>query len=798
MYMVAGDLFQDSGVRDKVSFKAMVSEYLRYWYVFVIGVVICLGAAFFKIRYTVPEYYVSSTVLIKDQSDGTGLSSASPLAEMEMFQKTRTIEDEIIILKSKSLMERVLRELSFNTTYFLEGRVEDMEVYQHDLPIKLVIKELHSGSYGKKIIIYPEQNNSFQLGEVNADGSITLSRYNFGEQIEKSYAVFTVIEAGESPASRMREKLIVVFHDVENLASYYSNNLDVSPVNKSSNVLNVGLKDPVWRKSIDILNKLIEVYEKEAVEDKNVLASSTLEFIDERLGYLTAELSNVEKNVELYKIKNDLTDVTSETQMYLKSADDYNKQLAEFEIQIDLLASIEDYVVKNSNKEGLVPSSLNIQDPTLVVLIAKFNELQMEKQRMLRTTLPDNPLIHNMNDQLNNLRNNIGENIRNIKNALIITRDNLISSSAKFAYRKKKVPAMERQLLEINRQQGVKEGLYLYLLQKREEAALSLAASVSNFRTIDAPRVIYPIEANKPITYTIALLFGLVLPFSFLYLRNLLNDKVRDVKDIERATSTPVLGEVTRSAGKEAVVVTRDAISPIVEMFRLIRTNLQFATLGKPNKVILITSTMSGEGKSFFSMNIAASLVLTGKKVVVLGMDLRKPSLQKAVNLPDGPGITNFLISDAVSVNEIVKPSNILPDLFVIGSGPVMPCPTELMMSDRVGLLLNTLKGSFDHIIIDSAPIGLVADAFTLAPYIDSTIYMVRNDYTPKECLSIIDKIYREKKLKYPMIVLNYTRVGKGKKYGYGYGYNYKKTKSKVKPASKKVLQNNEVVLSVK
>lgn len=795
--MVTGDLFQDSGARDKISFKTVLSEYLRYWYLFVIAVIICAGAAFFKIRYTVPEYYVSSTLLIKEQGEGSGMALNAGLPDMEMFQTTKSIEDEIIILKSKSLMERVLKELSFNTTYYVEGRVLDVELYQDELPIKIIIKELHPEGYGKKIIIYPEDNNSFGLGEVNAEGKISVSKYKFGQQIEKPYGVFTVIEAGEAKAARMREKLIVVFHDVQDLAGYYSNNLSVTPVNKSANVLDVGIVDPVWKKSIAILDKLIEVYEKEAVEDKNVLASGTLDFIDDRLRYLTAELSDVEKNVELYKIQNDLTDVSSEAQLYLTSANDYNKQLAEFEIQIELLESIEDYLAKTGNRQELVPSSLNIQDPTLLVLISKFNELQMERQRMLRTTQPDNPLIHNINEQLKNLRENIGENIRNIKTGLIITRDNLISSSAKFAYRKKKVPAMERQLLEINRQQGVKEGLYLYLLQKREEAALSLAASVSNFRVIDAPRIIYPINANKPMIYLVAILFGLTLPFSFLYLRNLLNDKVRDVKDIERLTNTPVLGEVTRNKGKEAVVVTRDATSPIVEMFRLIRTNLQFATLGKPNKVILITSTMSGEGKSFFSMNLAASLVLTGKKVVVLGMDLRKPTLSKAINLADGPGITNYLISDAIAVSDIVKPSNVLPDLYVVASGPVVPCPTELMMSPKVGVLLATLKDSFDHIIIDSAPIGLVADAFTLAPYLDSTIYMVRNNYTPKDCLSIIDKIYREKKLKYPMVVLNYTNIGKGKKYGYGYGYNYKKTKQKMKPMVKKVV-NNDVALSIK
>jgi capsular exopolysaccharide synthesis family protein len=357
------------------------------------------------------------------------------------------------------------------------------------------------------------------------------------------------------------------------------------------------------------------------------------------------------------------------------------------------------------------------------------------------------------------------------------------------------VPAMERELLEINRQQGVKEGLYLYLLQKREESALSLAATVSNFRVIDPPSVIYPIFPNQPFIYLIAILVGLAMPFTLLYIRNMLNDKVTEIKDIERGTRTPVLGGIARNKTKQFLVVSKDASSPIVEMLRLIRTNLQFATIGRENKVILVTSSMSGEGKSFFSINLAASLVLTGKKVLLLCLDLRKPALLRAVNMSEGPGVTNYLISDRVSIDDIVRPSSVLPNLFVVGSGPVLASPTELMMGPRMAELFAALRASFDHIIIDSAPVGLVADAFTLAPFIDSTIYVIRSNYTPKDRIGIIDKIYRENKLRCPMIVLNDTSTGKNHKYsyGYGYGYNEKKRRKNGEPVLKKVTPANEV-----
>lgn len=793
--MIDGDLFQ-ANADDKINLKSILSDYLPYWYLFALGVGVCVTLAFFRIRYTVPQYYVASTLLIKDQGTGSELLSGASAESMEMFRPKKSIDDEINILKSKSLMERVLRELSFNTTYYLEGRVHDMEVYGNDLPIKIVVSDLQPRAYGKRIFIYPKDNNSFQLGEEMPNEKLLMSTYQYGQQIEKPYGVFTVIEATDSVSLKKDDKVIVVFHDVKKLASHYSEKLYVAPVSQTSNVLNVGLTDQVWKNGVDILNKLIEVYEKEAVEDKNMMASNALAFIDERLQYLNAELTDVEKNVELYKRQNAVTDVSSEAELSLQNASDYNKQLAEFDIQVELLKSVEDYLQKPGDEVALVPSALNIQDPTLHILISKFNELQLERQRMQRTMQPDNPLMLNINEQLSNLRINIGENIKNIRNGLIITRQNLIASSKKFEYRKKRVPAMERELLEINRQQSVKEGLYLYLLQKREESALSLAATVSNFRVVDPPAVIYPIFPNKPMIYMIAILAGLIVPFSLLYVKNLLNDKVMELKDIQRGTRTPVLGEIARNETKQPVVVTQDGANPLVEMFRLIRTNLQFATLGKPNKVILVTSSMSGEGKSFFCINLAASLVLTGKRVVVLGMDLRRPTLLKSMKIADGIGITNYLIADNISVVDIIRSSNILPNLFVISSGPALPSPTELMMSPKVNQLFETLRASFDHIIIDSAPIGLVADGFTLAPYLDSTIYMVRRNYTPQDSLAIIEKVYRERTLKFPMIVLNDTII-KNKKYGYGYGYSGQKSK-KSRDASIKRAMPVEDVVSVK
>ncbi|MDX5436551.1 MAG: capsular biosynthesis protein, partial [Pontibacter sp.] len=394
----------------------------------------------------------------------------------------------------------------------------------------------------------------------------------------------------------------------------------VAPVNKEASVLTISLTDAVPEKGVTIINKLIEVYNKEAVEDKNQIAANTIQFIDERLTYLTEELSTVEKDVEAYKRQNELTDVSSEAKMYLERASEYNRQLSELEIQIDVLNSIETYLKNQKNQFELVPSTLSIQDATLLNLIGKFNELQLERQRLLRTTQPSNPIVLNVNEQLANLRVNILENLGNIKNSLTITRNNLRANSSQFESRIQKVPAIERELLEINRQQGIKEGLYLYLLQKREESALSLAATVSNSRVIDsAVAGDLPVKPKKQLIYLLAFLVGLGVPFAFIYVRDMLDDKVKEIKDIESVTATPVLGEIAHNYSGETLVVTKESRGPVSELFRLIRANLQFATVGKENRVILVTSSMSGEGKTFFSINLAASLVLTGKKVVVIG-----------------------------------------------------------------------------------------------------------------------------------------------------------------------------------
>lgn len=756
-----------------VDIKELFSKYLKswYWYIFTVG--ICITVAFFYVRYNcTPEYAVSNTLLIKSEEKSffSGISGGS-----DEFGVKKGIRNEMIILRSKSLMHRVLSELSLNTSYFVEGRIKEVEVFEQDLPISLLVRNLDSSAYGKFVRISFLDNNNFMLIELGQDGIEQTSSHKFGQEIKKSYGTFTLI--GSSDVKHSKD-IIVRFHNLGKLADIYREKLKINLEHKESNVLRLTLTDAVPQRSSMILSKLVEVYNKETIEDKKLVELSTMDFLDDRIAFLSTELSDVERNVEQYKRKNELTDVSSNAEMYMQAAGEYKKELISYELQLDIINSLEDYISREEIK--LVPSSLNIQDPTLNILLLKYNELQLERQRMLRTAQPGSSIILNLNDQLSNLKINIRENLRIIKSGLVITKTNLQASTSQFQSRISQVPSIERELLEINRQQSIKQQIYLFLLQKREETGLALASTVSNSRIIDEAQANeYPATGGNSSIYLGAVLLGLFIPIGFIYTKDLLNDKISNRKEVERATSVPVLGEIFHGLDTYEIQVTEGNDSVIAETFRLVRTNLHFANLGKTNQVILVTSSMSGEGKSFFSINLGASLAIAGKKVLIIDFDLRKSDLKKGMGNDGTVGITDYLISDEITLDELVRPIDGMRGLYTISGGLIPPNPAELIMNSKVGQMIDKLRQKYDYIVMDSAPIGQVADSYNLGQYADSTIYIIRYNYTFKSHLALIQDIYINNKLKNAMIVLNDATKETGTVYGYGYGYGSSKEKQK-------------------
>lgn len=749
---------------------SVLHKYLRYWYWFVLSLVVCGVGAYLYLHYATPQYAVRGTLLIREDGNQQQFASQGPFSELDIFRTSKNIDNEIEILRSKKLMQRTLEDLGIYATYYVKGRIRDVEVYGRKSPVKTIISQLDSSAYGKSVVIHPEGNH-FELVETDQAGNQTRSTHSFGQTIEKPYATFTVV-ANVAPIRN--QEIAIVFHDIRKLAESYNQKLMVGTLNTNASVLAVSLVDPVPHKGIDILSRLIARYREETIEDKKQIAAYTIEFINERLTYLTSELSDVEKDVERYKQRNELTDVSSETQLYLQRANEYNKQLAESAIQIDMLTSIQSYLLAEEGEFGLVPSSLSIQDPTLMGLVSKFNELQLERERMLRTTQPHNPIVLSISEQLHNLRSNILENLKNIKSGLLITQENLQKKSEQFESRIQQVPMMERELLEINRQQGIKQQLYSFLLTKREESGLSLASTTANSRIIDPPQAgDFPVSPKKRQIVLLAMLVGLGLPFALIYVKELLNNKVRERKEVENATQAPILGEIAHSKHQKEMIVAGGSQTPVAEMFHLIRYNLQFAALGIENKVLLVTSSRSGEGKTFFSINLAATLASVGKKVVVVSMDLRKSKLMQYLQLPTNHGVSDYVISDSFSAEALSVPVPSVPNLFAIGSGLTPPNPGELITNHRIETLLSELREHYDFVVIDTPPVGLVADAFALAPHIDSTVYLVRFDYTYKDQLAIVDEIYHSKKLKHPMLVLNDAKKKNSHRYSYGYGYGH-------------------------
>ncbi|MDT0642500.1 polysaccharide biosynthesis tyrosine autokinase [Zunongwangia sp. F363] len=762
-----------AGKTEGKNIRTVVSGYLKYWYLFLIGLCICIGLAFWYLRYkAVPEYQISSTILIKDKDKGEGASGGGEsFGDLGLIKPSRNIEDEIGILRSAGLMEKVIKQMDLQVKYYVEGKFDGVEVYSGNLPIRINRADSSYLLPQTFLSVQIKDNNSFVLAEINDGEHGTSSVYQFGELIQKPYGTFTVNRNEEVPVASVKDNIYVTFNSVEGLADYYTGNLSVEPVNDTGSLLFLSLTDPFPQRGKLIMENLIKAYTEKSIFYHNELAHNTINMIDERLAMLTEELTSVEKNVENYKQRNELTNVSSDAELYLQRASQSNQQLADYQTQIDVLNSIETYLAQQGDNAPTVPSTLNIEDPTLVNLISRLNELQLRRRSLLRTTPKDNPLVVEIDQQIKDLRASTLENLRNIKDGLVIAQRNVRQNLQQYESQVRKVPAAERQLLAINREQGTKQELYLYLLQKREEEALSLAAPISNTRIVDAPRAgSYPVSPNKTSIYLGALIFGLFLPFSIVYAKEKINDKVQDRSEIEEYTNVPILGEIANNREKEILVAKKENNTPVAELFRLIRFNLKFISAGKKNKTILVTSGKQGEGKTFFSINLGSSLASSGKKVIVLSFDLRAPKLMNDVGLSDDFGITDFLVDNELQIEDIIIPSPEIEGLYYIGSGAIPPNAGELMLSPKIEFLIKELEQSFDFVIIDSAPIGKVADAYALAPYVDSSVYVIRHDYTKKSELRIIEDIYQKNKLTRPMVVLNGTKTKEAYAYGYGYG----------------------------
>ena len=745
-----------------------LNRYLRFWPIFLASLLIALSGAYIYIKYSVPQYSINSTILIHDDKGEDRQTKNEQFVDPNTLVDNKNIENEILVLRSSNLMRRVIDELHLGVSYYNIQQFHNVEIYKDDSPISVTLISAKKSALKKELTIKIKDAKTFSLQEKDGPAST----YSFDEIIRMPYATFIVAKFSNIQNVIPNESILIKFNDLNKLVSSYLQKISVSTANKQASILNIGFIDAVPERGEDVVNKLIEVYNKQASEEKNAAAEKNIDFINQRLNSLGSELTDVEKGVEKFKQKNEVADINSQINQSLDDLSEYNKQISNYNIQISALESIEKYV---NRSDKMIPGTLDIQDPVLSNLISKYNELQLNREVMLRTAQEGNPIVQSMNEQLLNLQSNIRENIQNIKNNFVKTRDRLVTKANQSGSKVLNVPTIERGLEKINRQESLKRELYMYLLQKREEANLALAATIKNAQIIDvATSSEFPISPQKMAVYAIALMFGLGLPFGFIYLKESIDSSVQSIKDVEWIADTRILGEIPYQKLSNPLIVTEKNRSTTTEIFKLIRSNIQFLLTHETNKVILITSSMSGEGKSFISLNLSASLAIANKKTILINFDLRK---KNTILINNKVGLTDYLQSDVIPVESIIQQSDKMEDLYFINSGKLPENPAELMLDSRVNDLFDYLKNNFEYIIIDSAPVGQVADAFALNNNINSTIYVIRYDKTQKGQLNIINKIKNENKLKNISLIINGAKRSNSYGYGYGYGYGYSENK---------------------
>lgn len=788
--------------KEQVNIQELLFRYLIHWPWFVISIIICIACAWGYLRLTTPIYNISATVLIKDEKKGGGASMSSDLEKMGLegfVSSSSNVDNEIEVLRSKSLAREVVNNLGLFVTYMDEDEFPSKELY-HTSPVLVSLTHQEADKLPGRMEINMILQPTGALGV-----QITVGEKEYRKQFDKLPAVFPTDEgtvaffanndtlSAVCPENITKERHITAFINRPfSVLKEYVNSLSIAPTSKTTSVVVISLENTNTRRGRDYINKLLEMYNINANNDKNEVAQKTAEFIDERIGIISKELGSTEQDLENFKRSAGITDLNSEAQIALTGNAEYEKKRVENQTQINLVMDLQRYM--KGNEYEVLPSNIGLQDAASAGAIDRYNQMLVERKRLLRTSTENNPTIINLDTSIRAMRTNVQATLDATLKGLQITKEDLAREASRYSRRINDAPTQERQFVSIARQQEIKSGLYLMLLQKREENAITLAATANNAKIIDeALADDNPISPKKTIVYLAALVLGVGLPVGVIYLIGLTKFKIEGRADVEELTSLPVVGDIPLADEKTgSIAVFENQNNLMSETFRNVRTNLQFM-LENGKNVILVTSTISGEGKSFISANLAISLSLLGKKVVIVGLDIRKPGLNKVFNIPKKEhGITQYLTNTTANLMDFVQPSDINKNLFILPGGTVPPNPTELLARGGLEKAIETLKANFDYVILDTAPVGMVTDTLLIGRVADLSVYVCRADYTHKAEFTLINELAENNKLPNLCIAVNgldlnsrkygyyygYGKYGKyygyGKRYGYGYGYGEK------------------------
>lgn len=795
---------------EQIDIQQLLFKYIIHWPWFVAAIVACFIGAWIYLRVASPVYKTSATVLIKDEKKGggSGLTELGELGLTGLISSSQNIDNEIEVLRSKALVKEVVTNLNLYVTYQDEDVFPRRELYQDSpvlvsltpqeadlLPEPMEIEMGVKSAGGLDVFVKvgeKEYRKHFEtLPAVLPTDEGTLA---FFANVKDSAAVRqTTAENGESKEER---RIVATVSRPTRVAKVYCSNLSIAPTSKTTSVAVISLENTNRQRGKDFISQLLAVYNLNTNNDKNEIAQKTAEFIDERIGIISKELGSTEASLESFKRNAGITDLTSDAQIALSSNAEYEKKRVENQTQINLINDLRKYL--SGNEYEVLPSNIGLKDVALMGAIERYNEMLVERKRLLRTSTEDNPTIINLDISLRAMRSNVKATLDATLQGLLITKTDLDKEAKRFSRRISDAPGQEREYVSIARQQEIKSGLYLMLLQKREETAIALAATANNAKIIDeAIADDNPIFPKRSIVYLLALVAGLAIPVGIIYLISLTKFRIEGRMDVEKLTHQPIVGDIPLSGERGgAIAVFANQNTLMSETFRNVRTNLLFM-LEKGQKVILVTSTVSGEGKSFVSANLAISLSLLGKRVVIVGLDIRKPGLNKVFNIPKKEqGITQFLSNPERDLMELVQQSDVSETLYILPGGAVPPNPTELLARDGLDKAIETLKQNFDYVILDTAPVGMVTDTLLIGRVADLSVYVCRADYTHKTEYTLINDLATNNKLPKICTVINgldmtkkkygyyygYGKYGRhygyGKRYGYGYGYGQENQES--------------------
>ena len=765
-----------------LNFQFLIKTFILNWQWFLLSLIITMSAAMIYVRYSLPVYQVSAKVLIKDEDNTSSRGRSNQIMNtntLGILTSTDGFDNELEILKSKSLAEETVLDLKLYVNYYSVGKIIDVPVYDETPVLVDLNKEKLEVLEGPVKLQISKDNNIYNVQGVcvkNGAKQVFKGQGKLPYIIKSPVGTISLVQNPRFVESDVKKKYIANIYNPKDVINSYVN-IGVEPLSKTTSIAVLTRNDLLPERAKEYLKHLVTVYNRQANEDKNIIAVRTEEFINQRLEKINAELGSTDGAIERYKRNNNIIDAASSAQLSLSQSNEADISLRDINTQIMLMQSLKEYMQTPTNKYQTLPSNVGLKDPSAASLIGQYNQIALERSRVLRSASEHSPVIQELTSQLDALVSSINGAIDQSKRGLEIQKKAIMSTYGKYTGKLSQTPEQERFLTEIGRQQTVKSSLYIMLLQKREENSITLAATSDKGRLIDEPAFMGKVKPKTAIIMLIALLLGIGLPLLILILKELLRYRIEGRQDVEKLTDCPIIADIAmanesiKAVGD--IVIKENQNNQMEEIFRGMRTNLQFI-LKESQNVIMFTSSVSGEGKTFVAGNLATSFAFLGKKVLLVGLDIRRPRLSHLFGMDNKKeGITTLLTKNGVATDDVLSlcmPSGVNKNLDLLIAGPIPPNPSELLTRSTLKEIFDILRKEYDYVIVDTAPVGLVTDTLHIGKVADATVMVCRADYTEKSSFSMINDFAENNKLPNVSIVVNGVDMSK-KKYGYAYGY---------------------------